>query len=107
MSDISPKSYIHLGLVGLFAVGVTAAIGFAAVIVTLDKKNTQAVALALEGQEEATKVALDAAAEKGLHHNGLIERMREMSATYVTRGNVYSAIVAAAAVSGIYFGVNQ
>lgn len=89
------RSYVN-------ALAIVMAIGFAAVIITLDRKNGEAVKLALEGQEEATRVALSAAAEKGLHHNGLIERMREMSSTYITRGNLYSALIAAGAVVGIY-----
>jgi hypothetical protein len=97
------KDYVDLGRKGALLIGAVAAFGFAAVIMTLDKKNAKAVELALEGQEEATRVALDAAAEKGLHHNGLIERMREMSSTYITRGNLYSALIAAGVVSGIYF----
>lgn len=35
-------------------------------------------------REKATRVAFDAANEKGVHHNGLIDRMREMSKQYVT-----------------------
>lgn len=79
------------------------ALGFATVIFTLDRKNGEAVKLALEGQEKATKVAFEAAEAKGIQHNGLIERMREMSAQFVTRGNIYSALIAAGVVSGIYF----
>lgn len=100
---VSIKEYVDLGRNGLLLIGTVAAIGFAAVIVTLDKKNAQAVELALEGQEEATKVALAASDAKGIAHNGLIERMREMSATSITRGNIYSALIAAGIVSGIYF----
>jgi len=36
------------------------------------------------GMQKATKVALNAADEKGAHHNNLIDRMREMSKQYVT-----------------------
>jgi hypothetical protein len=74
-------------------VALCMAIGFAVVIVILDHKNG-----------EATSVAFKAAEAKGIQHNGLIERMREMSQTYITRGNVYSALIAAGVVSGIYFG---
>lgn len=105
--SVPMKAYVDARTRGLLWVGITAALGFAAVILTLDRKNGEAVKLALEGQEEATKVALAAAAEKGLHHNGLIDRMREMAGTYVTRGNVYSLIIGAAAVAGIYFGFSR
>jgi hypothetical protein len=38
----------------------------------------------IQGMEKATHVALAAANEKGVAHNGLIDRMREMSKQYVT-----------------------
>jgi len=38
----------------------------------------------VHGMEKATAVALTAANEKGVAHNGLIDRMREMSKQYVT-----------------------
>ncbi len=38
----------------------------------------------IQGMEKATAVALTAANEKGVHHNGLIDRMREMSQQFVT-----------------------
>lgn len=74
-------------------IAVLMAISFATVIIILDRKNG-----------EATSVAFKAAEAKGVQHNGLIERMREMSAQYITRGNLYSALIAAGVVSGIYFG---
>jgi len=79
-------------------------VGFATVIFTLDRKNGEAVDRALVAQEKATKVAFEAAEAKGIQHNGLIERMREMAGTYITRANVFSALLAAGVVSGIYFG---
>lgn len=98
------KSCIDTRISALLWLGIAVSVGFAAVIFTLDHKNGKAVEAALAAQERATHVAFEAAEAKGVQHNGLIDRMREMSATFVTRGNVYSAILAAAAVSGIYFG---
>lgn len=96
------KAYIDARTRALMWVGITAALGFAAVIFMLDMKNGKAVSAALVAQEKATQVAFDAAEAKGVQHNGLIERMREMAGTYITRGNLYSALVAAGVVVAIY-----
>jgi hypothetical protein len=95
MSKVPIRSYVN-------TVALVMAIGFAAIIFTLDRKNGEAVDRALVAQEKATKVAFEAAEAKGIQHNGLIDRMREMSGQFVTRGNIYSALIAVGAVVTIY-----
>jgi hypothetical protein len=95
MSKVPIRSYVN-------TVALVMAIGFAAIIFTLDRKNGEAVDRALVAQEKATKVAFEAAEAKGIQHNGLIDRMREMSGQFVTRGNIFSALIAVGAVVTIY-----
>lgn len=90
---ISIKDYIDARHNAVLLLGLTITIAVAVIILTLDVKSAK-----------ATRVAMAAAEAKGIQHNGLIERMREMSATYITRGNILSALIAAGIVSGIYFG---
>jgi len=70
-------------------IGLVAAIGLISIVMVMNAGNAKATALALEGQREATRVALEAANDKGAAHNGLIERMRELSSTYVTKTTVF------------------
>jgi hypothetical protein len=103
MADIPLKDYVDTAAAGLFRLGVTVTVGLLVLFFVGDFKNSKAVGLALRGAEEATKVALDAAEAKGVQHNGLIDRMREMQATFVTKGNVMSFLVALGICTTIYF----
>lgn len=94
-NSVPLRSYVN-------SLALVIVLGFAAVIITLDRKNGQAIDRALVAQKEATQVAFAAAEAKGIQHNGLIERMREMSQTYITRGNLYSALIAAGVITSIY-----
>lgn len=96
------KAYVDARSSALFWTGVCAVLGIVAVMLSLDMKNGKAVDRALVAQEKATHVAFEAAEAKGIQHNGLIERMREMSGTYITRANLYSALIAAGVVVTIY-----
>jgi hypothetical protein len=84
MTHVPIRAYVN-------TLAICLALGFATIIVILDHKNG-----------EATSVAFKAAEAKGIQHNGLIERMREMSGTYITRGNLYSALLAAGVCATIY-----
>jgi hypothetical protein len=53
------------------------------------------------GMEKATAVALTAADEKGVAHNGLIDRMREMSKQYVTWPTVMLLMALAVSVAAL------
>jgi hypothetical protein len=100
--DVSLKSYVDAGNRWMLLLGLSVVVGMGTVIAVIDVKNAKATTLALGGAEEAIKVAVKSVEEKGVHHNGLIDRMREMSAQYVTRGNVYAALVAAGICSAIW-----
>jgi hypothetical protein len=55
----------------------------------------------VQGQEKATSVAFDAANEKGVAHNGLIDRMREMARQYVTWPTVMLLLALAVSVAAL------
>ena len=50
--------------------------------------------------QEAVRAALDAAKEKSLAHNDLIKEMQRKEALYVTKAELYAALLAVVAVVG-------
>lgn len=53
-----------------------------------------------EADREAVRIALDAAKEKSLAHNDLIQEMRRKEGLYVTKGMLMTALGATIAVFG-------
>jgi hypothetical protein len=102
MTDVPLRDYTDARIADLRLVGVVVALSILTVIFTMNAGNAKATKLALDGSEKATSVALAASDAKGVAHNGLIDRMREMSATFITRGNVVSFLTAIAACAAIY-----
>jgi putative NIF3 family GTP cyclohydrolase 1 type 2 len=103
MANIPLKDYVDAKETGLLRlVGVTA-VGLLILFFVGDLKDSKAVRIALDGTGEATKVAKAEAKDALLKHNGLIDRMRELSATYVTKGSVMSFLVAVGICVTIYF----
>ena len=101
-SVVPIRDYTDAVVSGLRWWVVTAALGFAAIIITIDKKNDAAVKLALDGMREATKVALDAADAKGVQHNGLIEYLRQLMGKFITREALVAFVVALGVFTSVY-----
>lgn len=81
--------------------GLAVAVGIVAVLITMNAGNSKAISIALEGERLARTVALDQANEKGRLHNDLIRKGERSAATYVTRGQVYSALGTALVIIGL------
>lgn len=52
-------------------------------------------------RDRAVEVGLSAAKEKAESHNDVLGAMKEQQATFVTKGEIYAAIIATAAVLGV------
>lgn len=50
---------------------------------------------------EAVRIALDAAKEKSMAHNDLIQEMRRKETTYITKTTLYAALIATVSISGL------
>lgn len=96
MNDVPLREYIDAAMGSQRRLGIACLVGLCAVVLTLQMGNSK-----------ATKVALDAATEKGNLHNDLIRKGEQKEITFITRGQVYAALSAALVVIGLliaYYG---
>lgn len=61
----------------------------------------------LTGYNRAINAALVARKEEAVHHNGLIDQMKDQQSTFVTRGQLVATIVAAVGTIGSLIGIVQ
>lgn len=59
----------------------------------------------LTGYNRAIDAALVARKEEAIHHNGLIDQMKDQQGTFVTRGQLIATMVAAIGAVGTMIGI--
>lgn len=68
----------------------------------LREEDRAYVNMRFEERGKATEVALDAATEKGIQHNGVLDTLRAWQQRTITWPVLLSALIGAGAVVGIY-----